>query len=126
MPRAILQRLSWEAFSEIESDLRDQGLAKFGQMARDQAVFTAWTLRKIDALLPHVSAAPQEQHKALDQKLAKQFSLYFGWSQFHLDCLLASIRFDKAISPDILDEICDGLGVRGRCVWVGSRGSRYP
>lgn len=27
----------------------------------------------------------------------------------HLDCLLASIRFEKAISPDILDEICDGL-----------------
>lgn len=109
VPPAVVQRISWEAFSEIEADLRDKGLAKFGQMARDQAVFTTWTLRKINALLPRVSAAPLEEHKALDRKLVKEFSLYSAWAQFHLDCLLASIRFDKAISPEILDDVCDGL-----------------
>lgn len=111
LPPAVIQRLTWESFSEIEADLRDQGLARFGQTARDQAMFTVWTFRKINALATHITAAPtlSGERQELDRKLVRQFSLYSAWSQFHLDCLIVSIRFDKAINPDILDEITDGL-----------------
>ena len=111
VPQATIQRLTWESFSEIEADLRDQGLTRFGETARDQAIFTVWTLRKINALLLRIAAAPPlaAEHKTLDKKLVSEFSFYSAWSQFHLDCLIASIRFDKPINPDILSEIGDGL-----------------
>ena len=111
VPQATIDRLTWESFSETEADLRNEGLTRFGATARDQAFFTVWTLRKINALLSRIAAAPPlaDEHKALDRKLVIEFSFHSAWSQFHLDCLIASIRFDKAINPDILDEICDGL-----------------
>ncbi len=111
VPQATIQRLTWESFSETEADLREQGLSRFGETARDQAVFTVWTLRKINALLGRIVSAPPlpAEHKPLDKKLVNEFSFYSAWAQFHLDCLIASIRFDKPINPEILDEICDGL-----------------
>jgi hypothetical protein len=111
VPQATIERLTWESFSEAEADLRNQGLSRFGATARDQAFFTVWTLRKINALILRIATAPPlaNEHKKLDRKLVGEFSFYSAWSQFHLDCLVASIRFDKPINPDILDEICDGL-----------------
>jgi hypothetical protein len=111
VPQATIDRLTWESFSEAEADLRNEGLSRFGATARDQAFFTVWTLRKINALISRIAAAPPlaDEHKLLDRKLVAEFSFYSAWSQFHLDCLIASIRFDKPINPGLLDEISDGL-----------------
>jgi hypothetical protein len=111
VPQATIDRLTWESFSEAEVDLRNEGLARFGATARDQALFTVWTLRKVKSLISRIAAAAPlaNEHKVLDRKLVAEFSFYSAWSQFHLDCLIASVRFDKPINPDILDEICDGL-----------------
>jgi len=109
-PRTI-DRLVSESFSELEADFRGQGLIRFGAAARDQAMFTVWTLRKISRLLGKIHEAGDvpKSKKAADSKLAGEFSFFAAWSQFHLDCMIASIRFDKAINPDILDEISEGL-----------------
>jgi hypothetical protein len=111
VPAHALDRLVNESFSELEADLREQGLAKFGATARDQAVFTVWTLRKTTRLIAMISAAgpvPPEI-KNEDAKIAAEFAITSRWSQFHLDCLIASMRFDKAVHPEVLTEICEGL-----------------
>lgn len=106
-----IDRLVSESFCEMEADFKQQGLNRFGAAARDQAIFTVWTLRKISRLLGKIHEAGDvpKSKKAADSKLAGEFSFYAAWSQFHMDCLIASIRFDKAINPDILEEISEGL-----------------
>lgn len=113
VPAPTLERLMSESFSELEADLREQGLARFGATARDQAVFTVWTLRKVARLGSVIASAPNvpEQLRTEDQQIAKQFALASRYSQFHLECLVASMHFNKAIHPEVLTEICDGLRV---------------
>jgi hypothetical protein len=107
VPARTIDVLVWESFSELEADLREQGLIRFGTAAKDQAIFTVWTLRKISRLLSKIAAAgpPSAAMKVADAKLAVEFSFCVAWTQFHLDCLMASIRFDKAINPEVLAEI---------------------
>jgi hypothetical protein len=111
VPARVLDRLVVESFSELEADLRDKGLARFGAVARDQAVFTVWTLRKTNRLISIIAAAGKvpEDLRAQDKELAFDFSIASRVTQFHLDCLIASMHFDKAINPEVLTEICDGL-----------------
>lgn len=111
VPARSLENLVRESLCELEADFRDQGLIKFGTDARDQAMFTVWTLRKISRLISliHAAGPVPENMRADDEKLAIDFSLHSAWAQFHLDCLLASIRFEKPIHPEVLTDIRDGL-----------------
>jgi hypothetical protein len=111
LPKPTLERLVWESFAEMEADLTEHGSKKYGAIARDQAIFTVWTLRKINRLLSKiVEAAPvSAELQEKDREIAKDFSFYVYWAQFHLECLFAAMRFNKPIAPSILDEICDGL-----------------
>jgi len=111
VPPRVLDRLVVESFSELEADLREHGLARFGAVARDQAVFTIWTMRKINRLIGVIAAAKQvpDELMAKDKEIAMEFSVSSRMTQFHLDCLIASMHFDKALNPEVLAEICDGL-----------------
>jgi hypothetical protein len=111
VPKPVIERLVGESFSEMEATFRDEGLARFGVLARDQAMFTVWTLRKISRLASQIanSGPVPEDMKEADSKLATDFALSTGWTQFHLDCLNASIQTNKTINPEVLLEICDGL-----------------
>lgn len=106
-----IDRLVAESFCELEADFRDQGVVRFGAPAKEQAVFTVWTLRKISRILTkiHEAGAVPKSKKTADRKIASEFSFYAAWSQFHLDCLVTSIRKDKSITPEVLDDICEGL-----------------
>src|SRR5262245_23760233 len=42
------ERLTRESICEMEADFRDNAQAAFGVVVRDQALFTVWTLRKIN------------------------------------------------------------------------------
>lgn len=109
-PRHVLELLANEAFSEMEADFRDQGLVAFGAAVRDQAIFTAWTLRKIGDICQRVDDAPLasslEKH---DQDLFNQFVFHSIWTRFHLDCLAKSMLLKKPIYPDVLGIVIDGL-----------------
>lgn len=111
VPKPVIEQLIGESFSELEAELREQGLARFGTAARDQAVFTVWTLRKISRLISKIAKSDplSEEAKATDREFGNEFSFYAIWAQFHLDCLVASIRYDRMIRPEVLMEICDGL-----------------
>jgi hypothetical protein len=111
IPPATIERLTWESFSELEAELKHEGLTRFGASARDQALFTVWTRRKTKALAQEIANAPElsPELKAKDEKIISEFIFCSAWSQFHFDCLVVSMRSDQPIHPEVLDEICDGL-----------------
>lgn len=108
VPSAVIDRLSWESFSEAEADFREAGAAAFGKDISDQALFTVWTLRKIHDLATRIqrSKAEVQDH---DPKLAKDFVTHILFSRFHLDCLRAAQRSERAIYPEVLEVISEGL-----------------
>lgn len=111
VPPEVLNRFGFEAVCELEAEFRNEGLARFGAEVRDQGLFTAWTLRKIDDLCQRIEAAPEVPsglHDG-DKKLAVEFTVTLAWTRFHLDCLIASIYADMTLYPEVLEEIKDGL-----------------
>ncbi|MGH9666813.1 MAG: hypothetical protein ACRD9L_20510, partial [Bryobacteraceae bacterium] len=111
VPERTLDRLLGESFCELEDDLRNEGLLRFGAAAKDQAVFTVWTLRKMSGLIAKIanSGDVPEHLREQDRKLASDFSFYAIATQFHLDCMGAAIRFNKPLHPEVLPNVIDGL-----------------
>jgi hypothetical protein len=110
LPKHVLEVLGNESFSEMEAEFRDQGLSAFGAAVRDQAIFTAWTLRKISSICQRIEAAPLasilEKH---DQELLNNFAVHSMRTRFSLDCLAKSMHLQKPIYPDVLEVVIDGL-----------------
>jgi hypothetical protein len=112
VPTHVIERLNREFFCELEADLRDRGVQAFGSAVRDQAMFTAWTLRKITDLIAQIPADSsktiQEQKSHLTQ-LVIEFACSGIWARFHLHCLVSSLRLGKPIYPEPLELILEGL-----------------
>jgi hypothetical protein len=111
VPDPVIEHIISDSFCELESDFREHGSARFGVDAKDQAMFTVWTLRRTSRLIAKVaSSGPVPARlKEQDEKLASDFGFFAAWTQFHLDCMLASIRHDEPIQLEVLPEIIDGL-----------------
>ena len=111
VPENVLDRLAYEAFSELEANFRDEGVAAFGTEIKDQAMFTVWTLRKINDLANDVRLrrAPIARFAEADRELAEDFVMHVVYSRFHLDCLRGSLRTQKAIYPEVLECVSNGL-----------------
>lgn len=110
IPKNMMESLVADSLSELENTFKEEGLARFGVLARDQAVFTVWTLGKISRLAHQMAGMPLHDSKAgEDRRIAQEFAFFIGWSNFHLDCLRASISHDRIVNPEVLIEICDGL-----------------
>lgn len=111
VPDPVIERVLGDSFCELEAEFRDQGVIRFGASAKDQAMFTVWTLRRTSGLIAKIanSGPAPESLKHQDEKLASSYTSSALWTQFHLDCLLAAIRFDKPVQLDVLPEVIDGL-----------------
>jgi hypothetical protein len=124
LPNQIVERLTSQSFCELEAEFRDQGLARFGPAAKEQALFTIWTLRRTSGLISKIAEAGSvpENLKNQDAKLASEFAYHAAWAQFHLDCLLAASRFDKIIQLDVMPAIIDGLRAAVNAYGYGRQG----
>jgi len=112
IPIRTLDRLTWESFEEMEADLTEQGKQRFGSIARDQAIFTVQAFRRISRLQNKILSSPPlrtDQERKQDQEIANNFYFYVTWAQFHMECLIAAMRFNKPIHPEVLESICEGL-----------------
>jgi len=112
VPAHVVERLNREFFCELEADIRDKGLAAFGSAVRDQAMFTAWTLRKISELLSQMPAPGNDLSGEKTEEVSKMFGEFIShaiWTRFHLHCLLTSLRVNKALYPEPLEAILEGL-----------------
>jgi hypothetical protein len=64
--RPLMDRLTGEAFCEMEADLRDRGLSAFGAEVRDQAIFTVWTLRRTSEVCEQIHKSGPAVDKEAD------------------------------------------------------------
>ncbi|MGA2437349.1 MAG: hypothetical protein ABSF57_02415 [Acidobacteriaceae bacterium] len=110
IPKPVREQLVRESICELEADFREKGLAGFGEAVRDQAMFTIWTLRKISELTTQIVEAPLDKsRRADDAEFCASFNVSALRAQFSLDCLETSLRTNRAIYPEVLDEVVDGL-----------------
>ncbi|MGA8029128.1 MAG: hypothetical protein WB992_18465 [Bryobacteraceae bacterium] len=107
----VIETVLRECFCELEAEFREHGLARFGSAAKDQAMFTVWTLRRTSRIIATIAASGNvaPDLRSQDQEIATKFAVNATWAQFHLDCLLVGIRHDKSIQLQVLPEIIDGL-----------------
>ncbi|HTS47511.1 MAG TPA: hypothetical protein VMH05_06180, partial [Bryobacteraceae bacterium] len=110
LPPVTIERVLNDSFCELEAEFREHGLDRFGAAARDQAIFTVWSLRRTSGLIAKIASAtvPPELIEK-DREIATHFRFYAAWTQFNLDCLLTAIRHDKPVQLEVLPEIIDGL-----------------
>jgi hypothetical protein len=111
VPAHVLERLTMEAFSEMEAEFRDGALTAFGAAVRDQAIFTVWTLRKISDICEKISDAPPvtANRSSDDLEAFKSFAWHAMLTRFSLDCLLRSMRVQKPLYPEVREVVIDGL-----------------
>jgi hypothetical protein len=108
--KPLLEQLVRESICEIEADFRDKALAAFGAAVRDQTMFTAWTLRKINELTDQIIALPVPAEKrSEDAEFSGKFNHHALRAQFSLDCLNVALDCEQAIYPEVLEELIDGL-----------------
>jgi hypothetical protein len=110
VPSDALERLTRESICELESDFRDKALSAFGASVRDQAMFTVWTLRKINDLLTQIASVKLDDAK---RKEDKGYSFHFNMTSleahFSLDCLNMALRMNQPIYPEVMERLKDGL-----------------
>lgn len=110
IPAATLEQLTFDSLCEMEADFRDNAVAAFGSAMRDQAIFTAWTLRKINDLGKQLSKALPDESKKGDDSFYSSYYLVHGLRmRFGLDCLRSSMHHGRAIYPEVLAVISDHL-----------------
>jgi hypothetical protein len=108
--RDAIERLSRESICEMEADFRDKGLAAFGATVRSQALFTIWTLRKINEVVTQISAAKlDESNQEADRRACIQFTISALRAQMALDCLQMAMDQKIAIYPEVSDALVDDL-----------------
>ena len=110
VPEHVLEVRANESFSEIENEFRENGRVAFGSEVRDQAIFTAWTLRKIGDLCRQINKVPiSDGIKNANSDLFREFIYHGMCTRFSLDCLIKSMTLQKPIYPEILPILVDGL-----------------
>ena len=110
IPRDSIERLSRESICEMEADFRDKGLEAFGEGVRNQALFTVWTLRKVNDVVDQIIAAKLDESKSkADRDNCGMFNFHLFRAQFALECLNLALETNRAIYPEIIDEFTDGL-----------------
>jgi hypothetical protein len=108
--KPVIEQLIRESICEMEADFRTKGLAAFGATVRDQAMFTVWTLRKISELTAQINVTPViEAQRDNDREFCRNFNFNALNAQFSLDCLNTALDDNRAIYPEVLEELVDGL-----------------
>ena len=112
VPRVTIERLSFEALTEMEAEFLQYGREILGEDLRDQAIFTVFTLRKISLagqkLTARLNELPLHHHRA-DSDAARQFMSHVLYARFHLDCMLRAMKLRRPLYPEVVAEISDGL-----------------
>ncbi|MGA2987001.1 MAG: hypothetical protein ABSG32_24650 [Terriglobia bacterium] len=106
---SVMEDISKLCFAMLKTDLQKQKGVRFGDKLADQAIFTVWTLGKINTLAHEVNHAGEPSDRDADLKLNSEYQACSLWAQFHLDAIVAAMKFKKTIPDDVQEVICDGL-----------------
>ncbi|MDX2154493.1 MAG: hypothetical protein SFV54_27375 [Bryobacteraceae bacterium] len=109
LSKPAVERISAESICELESDLREEDVASLlGAQVRDQAIFTAWTVRKIADLSQQISSQELGDNKEAEEQVP-HFLYHAIRTRFHLDCLTTSLRTSRPLYPEVSEVVVDGL-----------------
>jgi hypothetical protein len=83
---------------------------------------------KMVSFAPKIAAAGAPRDEAADMQLNKDFHLTSTWARFHMDCVVAAMKFRRTIPEQIQDKICDGLraAVNAYAIMKEARALRLP
>jgi hypothetical protein len=110
VPKHVLEILAAESLSQMEGEFREHGLDTFGAAVRDQAIFTIWTMRKINDVCRKINSSKLSPELAdADIEPRTHYAFTAVAARFHLDCLVKSMHFRQPIYPDVLNVVIDGL-----------------
>jgi len=110
VPDETINRMARESICELESDFRDKAQSAFGSEIKDQLMFTVWTLRKISDLLIQIAAAkPDVSCREQDAEYCSHFLVTAMNAKFSLDCFNMALRLNRAIYPEVIAALKDGL-----------------
>jgi|SRR5271157_4463943 len=104
-----LEAVSKACMATLAADLQKQRGVRFGDELTEQAVFTMWTFARISAFAQKVQDAGEACDKDADLKLNAEYQLHLLWAQFHMDAVVAAMKFKKTIRDDVQHVICEGL-----------------
>ena len=117
-------------FERLTEDLEKQRDARFGKKLTEQAVFTLWTMQKIRVLGRKIVSAgnPPSDKRQQDSDLLDEYYGASLWAQFHLDVLFCAMKFDRPISGQVCETLCDGLraSVNAYAIMKDAYFLRYP
>lgn len=106
---AEIERVAVHAIQHLGADLERQRGGRFGDKLVDQALFTLWTFGRMRGVSRKLAEAGKPKHFKADYEryLDCQYSSFTA--QFHMDSIVAAMKFKKDIKGDIQAEICEGL-----------------
>jgi hypothetical protein len=111
VPPDALDRFTREAICELEADFRDQATAAFGSAVKEQAMFTMWTVRKINDTLSSIHSAKliDASKKEEDKEFSDQFTTHSLIAHLSLDCLSIALSHKRPLYPEVTERVIDGL-----------------
>lgn len=101
--------ISEGAIAEFKEDLGKQRGLRFGETLIDQAMFTLWVMNKVRSLGQKIHDAGEPSDKDADLKLNRDYQVYWLWTQFHMDIIVAAMEFRKSVPADVQEAIRGGL-----------------
>jgi len=102
---------SVRAMLAIERDLARSRGALFSEEIAQQFEFSGWLVSRIQAAghkIAQIGRVP-EQARPTDVELSSDFISVAAWGQFHYDCVLTSMKFNRPMAHGIQESIRDGL-----------------
>jgi hypothetical protein len=108
-PESTVQAMASECVAGFSEDLRKQSGVRFTEVLTEQGIFTLWTFAKINALTQTVNGAGDPRDHEADRRLHAEYNIGSLWATLHLDLLFTAMNFKKTLSPEIQQEIGEGL-----------------
>lgn len=109
VPKHLITTLRLATMERVAEDLKRSRNVLFSDLIADQVEFSEWIVNKIQCLCHEVTKAGEPCDLDADRKLNEEFYLHAAWGQFHYDCILEAMKFDRPISEEIQGSIRDGL-----------------
>jgi hypothetical protein len=97
------------AISQLAADLEKQRGSRFDDNLVEQALFTLWTVGKIRILGRDIYAAGKPKDESVDMELSADCRMHSLWAQFHMDTVIAAMKFRKKLSAEIQKELSEGM-----------------
>lgn len=109
VPANVIDFVRASMIERVASDLQRARNVLFGDLVADQVEFTIWIGTRMQALAHEIDAAGESRDRDAELKLSSEFDLYAMWGQFHYDCVMAAMKFDRPIPEGIQDALCGGM-----------------